>query len=236
MKRYSALRFYLRLPGLGPLMVSLRSLATTLLAVTRSYGLAVAMLSTCILGAGLPAFSQSHAITIPRNLGQLVDESDSVMQGWVTGVTLERHAQLKNLMTVVVTVQVEESLKGDAVKAYTFSQAVIDKRDQEEKMGYRVGQHVLLILIKPSVYGLSSPAGMEQGWFHIKPGDEGKLLATNGFGNVGLFHALDSHLQAKGARVTPEVQAMIAKPKAGPVSLELLKSLIRTMTAAKASR
>jgi hypothetical protein len=173
--------------------------------------------------------AQSSALTVSRNLGQLVDESQTVIQGWVTSVSLEPHVQLKNLMTVVVTVQVEDSLKGTASKSYTFSQAVIDRRDQQQKMGYRVGQHLLLILIKPSVYGLTSPAGLEQGRFRIESRAEGKLFATNGAGNAGLFRDLDTHLKSKGLRVAPDLQNMIAKPEAGPASLEKLKGLIRTM-------
>ena len=183
-----------------------------------------------------PASAQSNALTLPRNVGQLVDESHTVLQGWVASVALEPHPQLKNLMTVVVTLQVEEALKGEAVKTYTFSQAVIDKRDVQEKMGYRVGQHLLLILIKSNSYGLSSTAGMEQGRFRINAGGPGKLLATNGFGNAGLFRGLDSQLQSKGLRVPPEVQTMLMKSGTGPVPLEQLKSLIRTIAAADSTK
>jgi len=182
--------------------------------------------------AATPTSAQSNAITLSRNLGQLVDESQIVLQGWITSVALEPHPQLKNLATVVVTLQVEEALKGAAVKTYTFSQAVIDKHDVQEKMGYRVGQHLLLILIKSNSYGLSSTAGMEQGRFRISAGGPGKLLATNGYGNAGLFRGLDSQLQSKGLRVPPEVQTLLTKSGTGPVPLEQLKSLIRSMTAA----
>jgi hypothetical protein len=132
-------------------------------------------------------------------------------------------------MTVVVTLRVEDSLKGDSVKSFTFSQAVIDQRDLQQKMGYRVGQHLLLILISPSAYGLTSPAGLEQGRFRIATAADGKLVATNGFANSGLFRALDSQLKNRGLPVTPELQSMIAKPRSGPVSLDQLKTLIRTI-------
>jgi hypothetical protein len=180
--------------------------------------------------------AQSQATVLPRNLGELVAESQHVLQGRVTSVTLEPHSQLKNLMTVVVTLEVEEALKGEAAKTYTFRQAVIDSRDQQKKMGYRVGQHALFILMKPSTYGLTSPAGMEQGWFRIESSADGKLQATNGFANAGLFRGLDSQLQSRALRVTPEVQALLAKPGAGPVPLEHLRSLIRTLATADSAR
>jgi hypothetical protein len=190
----------------------------------------------CALVPSTTIFAQSNALTIRRNLGELVSESQMIVQGWITSVTLEPHPQLKNLMTVVVAVQVEETLKGDSVKTLTFREAVLDRRAQQQKTGFRTGQHVLLLLIAPSQYGLTSPAGMEQGRFRIAPQGDGKLLATNGFGNAGLFRGLETHLRAKGLLVTPAVQEMIAKPGPGPVSLEHLKSLIRTIAAADSTK
>jgi len=191
--------------------------------------------ASCLLLA-VPASAQSRAITLPRNLGELVTESQMVVQGRVTSVTLEPHEQLKNLMTVVVTLQVEETLKGENLKTLTFRQAVIDKRDQQQYLGYRTGQHVLLVLIKPSKFGLTSPAGMEQGRFLIEPQGAGKLSATNGFGNAGLFRGLNSQLQAKSIPVAPEVREMITKRGTGPVSLEHLKRLIRTIAATDSTK
>jgi len=199
---------------------------------------AFAILVFCAASLILPssAFAQSNAITLPRNLGELISESQVVVQGWVTSVTLEPHEQLKNLMTVVVTLQVEETLKGENLKSLTFRQAVIDRRDQQQYLGYRTGQHVLLALINPSSFGLTSPAGMEQGRFRIGLLAAGKMGATNGFGNAGLFRGLNSQLQAKGIRVTAEVHEMITKPAVGAVSLEHLKSLIRIIAAADSTK
>jgi hypothetical protein len=190
---------------------------------------AILAFGVCSFMTNVCASAQSNALTLPRNLAALVEESHTVVQGWVTAVALEPHVKLNNLMTVVVTIQVEETLKGDAAKTFSFSQAVIDRRDLQQRMGYRVGQHLLLILIKPSLYGLSSPAGMEQGRFRIESGGDGKLLATNGYGNVGVFRGLDSQLQSRRVQLSPEVQAMITKPAVGPISLEQLKQLIRTI-------
>lgn len=199
-----------------------------------TFALLVFCMASLIFAA--PGFAQSNAITLPRNLGELVTESHMVVQGWVTNVTLEPHEQLKNLMTVVVTLRVEESLKGETLKTLTFRQAVIDRRDLQQYMGYRTGQHLLLVLMSPSRFGLTSPAGMEQGRFHIKSWGAGELAVTNGFGNAGLFRGLHSQLQSKGVRVDPEVQDMIAKPAAGPVPLEHLKSLIRTIVATDSAK
>jgi hypothetical protein len=186
--------------------------------------------------SGLPSSAQSNAIALPRNLEELVLESETVVQGWVTSVTLEPHTQLKNLMTVVVTLRVEDTLKGNTATIYTFRQAVIDRKDLREKLGYRSGQHVLMILYKTSQFGLASPAGMEQGRFRVEPASNGKLVATNGFANAGLFRGLDSQLKTKGLRLDPEIQTMISRPTAGPIPLEHLKSLIRTLSGTNSTK
>ena len=194
------------------------------------------LISSVILFASASASGQSSALTLPRNIATLTGESQIVVQGWVASVSLEPHEQLKNLMTVVITLQVEETLKGAPVKTLTFRQAVLDRKDLQQEMGYRTGQHLLLALIKPSHYGLSSPAGMEQGRFRIEFLPSGELSATNGFRNAGLFRGLDSQLKSRGIRVVPEVQEMILKPETGPVSLKNLKSLIRTLASTDSTK
>jgi hypothetical protein len=195
--------------------------------------LTILIICASVLLLGAPAFSQDSALTLPRNLGELVGESQVVVQGSVTSVALEPHAQLKNLMTVVVTVQVEEALKGQPGTVYTFRQAVIHPRDQRQKMGYQPGQHVLLLVMKPSQYGLTSTAGLNQGRFRIEAGADGKLQATNGAGNLGLFRGLNQHVQTRGLHLTPEAQALATRTEGGPVPLEQLKSLIRILASEK---
>jgi hypothetical protein len=204
--------------------------------IIRSQAFAILTLCICTLLSGLPLCAQSNAITLPRNLGELVLESETVVQGWVTSVALEPHPQLKNLMTVVVTIRVEDILKGNSAGSHTFRQAVVDRKDLREKFGYRAGQHVLMILYKTSQFGLASPAGMEQGRFRIESGSNGRLVATNGYRNAGLFRGLDSQLKTKGLRLDQETQAMILRPVVGPIPLEHLKSLIRTISATNSTK
>ena len=179
------------------------------------------------------AFSQSNAVTLPRNLAQLVGESDSIIQGRVTSVSLEPHAQLSKLLMVVVTLHVEETLKGQSTGTYTFRQAAIDKRDQQQKMGYRVGQHLLLAMIRPSAFGLNSPAGMQQGRFEISSGPDGRARAVNGAANAGLFRGMDSQLKDLRPQVSPKTLEMFDQQKSGAVGLEDLKAVIRTLTPGK---
>jgi hypothetical protein len=77
---------------------------------------------------------------------------------------------------------------------------------------------------------------MEQGHFRIAPGINRTLMATNGFGNAGLFRGLASQLKARGLRLEPAIETMIKAPGAGPVSLEHLKSLIRTIASTSSTK
>lgn len=175
--------------------------------------------------------AQSEALTLPSNLTRLVDESQLIVQARVAGVSVEPHGQLRNLMTVVVTLQVEETVKGAPVSTYTFRLAAIDPRDVAQRMGYRVGQHVLLALIAPSPYGLSSTAGLQQGRFQITAGAGGKPVATNGYANAGLFNGVETQLRSSGAKLSPEAKTLMSKPAGEGVPLEDLKSLMRTIAA-----
>ena len=204
--------------------------------VSRRSNAVVIVCLLSLLSFATVTFAQSEALTLPRNLTQLVDESQLIVQGRVASVTLAPHGQLANLLTVVVTLQVEETVKGPSASTYTFRQAVIDRRDQQQLMGYRVGQHLLLALIRPSTYDLSSPAGMLQGRFLITTQPGGKSVATNGLGNAGLLRGVGSQLQANGAQPTPQVRAMLAELKTGPLPLEDLKSLMRTISARNISK
>jgi len=186
-----------------------------------------------LAGVTAPAFPQSNAVTLPRNLSQLVAESDSVVQGRVTSVSLEPHPQLRNLLMVVVTIQLEETLIGQSTGVYTFSQAAIDKRDQQQKMGYHVGQHLLLLMIRPSVYGLTSPAGIQQGRFELVRGADGKLLAVNGIANAGLFRDMDLQLKGLRAQVSERTVELFDGQKSGPLPVEDLKTVIRAIAPRK---
>src|SRR5688572_16742314 len=113
--------------------------------------------AACVATA--PAFAQRGAMTVPRNLDQLTDRAADILRGTVVKAHVEKHPQLTNLDTVVVTLRVRETLKGQASGTYSFRQYIWDVRDRYDNAGYRKGQDLLLLMIAPSRYGLSSPAG-----------------------------------------------------------------------------
>jgi len=172
------------------------------------------------------AQAQRGALTVPQNLGELVEEAATIVRGRVVSARVEPHPQLQNLHTVVVTLRVERTLKGESGETFTFRQFIWDVRDRSNAAGYRKGQHLLLLMIKPSVHGLSSPAGLEQGRFRIERGPEGKDVAMNGAANAGLFAELETALSKQGAQLPAPLAARAQQHTSGAVPLEDLEEII----------
>lgn len=178
-----------------------------------------------LLGA-VPASAQRGAMVLQQNLAELVDEAATVVRGQVVSAMVEPHPELQNLDTVVVTLQVERTLKGQTGATFTFRQYFWDIRDRGTAAGYAKGQHLLLLMIKPSEIGLSSPAGLSQGRFQIARGPEGELLAGNGAGNTGLFRGIAPLLQKKGVKLPEHLAQTVAEDRGGPMPLKDLEDII----------
>jgi hypothetical protein len=170
--------------------------------------------------------AQRGAMTVQRNLAQLADRADVIFRGQVLSAKAEPHPELRGLQTIVVTLRVDEALKGNLAGIYTFRQYVWDIRDHFDAAGYRKGQHLLLLMNKPSRYGLTSPTGLEQGRFRIKGDATGATFAVNGRGNVGLFSTVPQQLQQKNVRPSTGAEKMM-RTNHGAVRLEELSEVIR---------
>jgi len=177
-----------------------------------------------------PASAQQSALTVPRNLQQLTDRSAVIVRGNVVSAHVEKHPELQSLDTVVVTLHVRETLKGTTGATFTFRQYLWDVRSRMYNGGYRKGQELLLMLIAPSTYGLSSPAGMQQGMFHIHRDAAGREVAVNGHANYRLFDGLGAQLATKGIVLSPASAKLVETHRRGPVALEQLTGLIREFT------
>lgn len=173
--------------------------------------------------------AQRGALTVPRNLAQLTAQSAVIVHGRVAAVRVEPDPQLTHLHTVVVTLNVSETLKGKAGKTFTFRQFIWDMRDIKDAAGYRKGQELLLLMNPPTSYGLSSPAGLGQGRFRILQDASGERVAVNERGNQGLFRGLSATLKSQGVNVGPHLDQVIARGGAAPVRLQDLRELIQKM-------
>jgi hypothetical protein len=193
----------------------------------RSLHQIAAVLVACLAAA--PALAQRGALTVPRNLDQLVDRAAVIVRGSVTSARVEPHPQFRNLATVVVTLRVRETLKGGVPASYTFRQYIWDARDKLDGAGYAKGQELLLLLLAPNRHGLSSPAGLDQGRFRITRDRNGRELATNGQGNLRLFEGLQADVAKEGVSLSARQASLIAKHRKGPIELRELSALIRTL-------
>lgn len=177
--------------------------------------------------AAVPALAQRGAMTVPRNLDQLTDRARDIVRGTVVSARVEKHPELTNLDTVVVTLRVTETLKGDARDTFTFRQYIWDIRDRWDAAGYRKGQDVLLLLNAPTRYGLTSPVGIEQGRFRIQPDGKGGFLALNGTGNVHLLDGMAAAAAKDGVALTAQQASLVARHRGGALQLSELAAMIR---------
>jgi hypothetical protein len=173
--------------------------------------------------------AQGGAMTIPRNLEQLTDRAADIVRGTVVSAHVEKHPQLQNLDTVVVQLKVHESIKGAAQGSYTFRQFIWDIRDRKDSAGYSKGQEYVLLMNAPSRYGLTSPAGMEQGRFRILRDASGRQTAVNGRGNAMLMKDLPVELARSGVALSPASSSLVAKHRLGPIPVDDLVRLIREL-------
>lgn len=178
--------------------------------------------------ASAPAVAQRGALTVSRNLSQLTDRAGIIVRGRVMTSRVERHPELRQMRTIVVTLRVTKVLKGDVGSTFTFRQYIWDIRDRYDAAGYRKGDEVMLMLLTPNRYGLTSPVGMDQGRFRIFRDREGSELAVNGTGNFQLFSGMRDQLQAKGAMLSPRLTTLVRQNRAAPVPVKDLEELIQS--------
>jgi hypothetical protein len=183
------------------------------------------VLAACLAAA--PALAQRGAMTVPRHLGQLTGRASDIVRGTVVSARVEKHPELPNLDTVVVTLRLSETLKGSARGTYTFRQYLWDIRDRYDAAGYGKGQELLLLMLAPSRYGLSSPAGLAQGKFRIERDRAGRALAVNGANNRRLFDGLALAAGKSGVTLSSRQASLAAKHRQGPVELAELEAMIR---------
>lgn len=177
----------------------------------------------CLAG---PAWAQRGAITVARNLDELTHQSAVIVRGFVVRARVEKHPQFTNLDTIVVTLRVKETLKGEVGPIYSFRQYIWDFRDRQDAAGYRKGQELLLLMNRVNQYGLTSPAGMEQGRFRILRDRSGKETVVNGLGNYGLFRGLEAQVEKKGVKLSPGMAALVRQEPGVPLAADNLRELI----------
>jgi hypothetical protein len=172
--------------------------------------------------------AQHEARTLARGLDQLTEEADVIVHGYVKSTRLEPHPQLRNLNTIVVSLEVKDTYKGKSQKSLTFRQYVWDPDPQRELAEYGKHQEIVLFLGPVSEYGLTSPVGLEQGRFRVYADQKKQVVAANGRGNRGLFNSVVQRAKAQGVTLTPRTLQIAQKTPASPLLLSDLEDAIRT--------
>ncbi len=187
------------------------------------------LLLVAALAVSAPVSAQQGALTVHGNLDQLTDRAALIVRGNVVSARVEKHPDFGSLDTVVVTLRVRETLKGEPRQNYTFRQYIWDLRDRLGAAGYRKGQDLLLLMIEPSAHGLSSPAGLDQGRFRIERDASGREVAVNGQGNFRLFDGIAAEAAKEGAALSPSSMRLAESYRSGPVAVAELSRLIREL-------
>ena len=128
-----------------------------------------------------------------------------------------------------MTLEVREAIKGGAHGTYTFRQYIWDLRDVRDAAGYHKGQEYVLLMNGPSRYGLTSPAGMEQGKFRVLRDASGREVAVNGRGNAFLMRGVAAELAKSGATLSQDASSLVIKHQKGPIPVDELVRLIREL-------
>ena len=189
----------------------------------------LALCSTIALGLFWPcnSFAQASARTLSRSLDQLIEESDSIVHGFVVSSKVEPHPRLRNLMTEVVTVKVADTYKGTAQNTLVFRQYVWNTGLVKGTTDYHKSEELVLLLRPVSEYGLTSPAGLEQGRFRITLDRNHRRTAVNGRNNAGLFDHLEQTAQAHKIMLPTHLTAVV-RQQHGSLLLTDLEQIIRS--------
>ena len=173
--------------------------------------------------------AQRGTITQPRNLVQLIDHAAIVVHGRVIQARVETHPQYRNLSFVLVTMSVENVLKGTAGKTFSFRQFIWDPRDRVDRGGYHEGEELLLFMNRVTAAGFTSPVGLEQGRFWVLREAHGERLVVNGVNNRGLSQGTQELSAAPS--LSPGARQALATPagQLGPIRLSVMKELVRAM-------
>lgn len=186
--------------------------------------LLLALLTLCV---STTAIAQRGARTKLRSLDQLTSEATQVVRGTVVSSHVEPHPDFNNLMTVVVKLRVEKTLKGETTQQLQFRQYVWDIRDFKDQAIYHHGDQLLLLLGPQSQYGLRSPVGLGQGRFRITKDASGQETAVNESGNVGLFSTAASRTSATQIKLSTRGSQMVRENRGGPMRLDDLESVVQ---------
>jgi hypothetical protein len=192
-----------------------------------------------------PAAAEAHArhpgklsgvLVEETNLQRMAEAAGAIVRARVVEVREERHPEFENLELVAVTLEVRESIKGGVTGLYTFRQHFPDPQDRGTMLGYQVGQDLVLLLTRPSRYGLSSPVGLEQSVFSVEVDRENRPWARNGMDNRGLFEGMRERITDAQGELDALTFERLREHRQGPMRYEDFREALRILGAASQGR
>jgi hypothetical protein len=189
-------------------------------------GVVCLLVATLLLAA--PGFSQNRGTTAPIDLDDLVQRAESIVRGRIISAKIESHPQFPNLRTALITLSVTKTLKGATAPTLTFRQFYWGPAEDSTFAKFKGAGEVLFFLNPVSQYGLTSPVGLEQGYFRVIRDAKGNSYVVNGRGNYLLFDHIKGKASARGISFSTAVQRMLADPK-NATSLERFEEAVQTL-------
>lgn len=172
---------------------------------------------------------QHTAMSRQVTLSELTQEAGRIVHGNVVSSRIEAHPKYKNLKTVVVTMQVRDTLKGKAEKQFSFRQFVFG---WGRSAGYAKGREVVLFLRPVNEEGVTAPAGGDQGIVQVER-EQGREYAS-GMQRKVVLDAV-SELARRNKAAPPSFRA--AQLQQSPrVTLEDFKEVVREFARKESTR
>ena len=193
------------------------------------FTVAVIVSLATIFSVSSAAHAQRGAITLPRNLADLSSNAGQIIQGRVVSATVEPDPRYNHLQTLVLTLAVDDVLKGQAPTTFTFREFLWDVRDISDHAGYRLGDEVLLFLNGPTPLGFITPVGLQQGRFRVVKGADGQDYAINANQNFGLFDNVVRSGALNAAKLSVKSRATVQSFQRGPIPLTALKESVHLL-------
>lgn len=153
------------------------------------------LIPALLLGAGLASPAWSTSLT-PVNLLQMIDGADRIVV--VRAVDEWTGRDEHDIPATITTFEVSRSLKGGPIQTLRIKQFGVTEVQPdglaswvEGMPRYLRGGEYLLLLRDDSPLGFTSPMGLMQGAFEVRPSGDGRKVALNGAGNANLLINLD---------------------------------------------
>jgi hypothetical protein len=184
-------------------------------------------------GSAVPVWSTS---LVPLNLPDMVGHADRIVVARAVDEWTGRDQH--GIPATITTFEVSRSLMGGPLQTLRVKQVGVTEIQPDGLVAwvegmprYIKGTEYLLLLGGDSALGFTSPVGLMQGAFELRPAATGGKVALNGVDNANLFLGVDAATLTR-IGITPEHFPFVGRGRGG-VQLDELVQLIERLTSAR---